>query len=501
MLTIMSIGSFFLTVNPLIKANGYQLLAAWMEEPRLREKANRALFGRLTGRVPAQDIDDDSRLALQAFALACLIFIVTVGCTILVFSARWLELNYQGTGVAIFLAVFAYLVFNLRRRIQAKRAAREQHMSKIPQRMRHGVDADVVVPLQGQRSRNRSGAKKKKKRGWFKYVALAGLLVLLAQPYPYETGGAFTILPMERQDISARIAGTIEEIFFTGGELVAAGAVIAKLNAAEEQKNILTTKAAIKEQQAKLAKLQNSPTREEVELAKKRLDTATTQAKYSRETAARMAKVYEKGSISLEQNQDVKRKMDVDEMEVLESRANLEKIKAGSHPQEIEAAQFELERLQEQLKYYDAQMALTELVVPIDGVIVTRNLKHMMGNYLNKGDLFASIENQRKVLVEVKVPESDISEVAISAAVRMKVWAYPDRFFLGEVINIAPVIEQETAYERVTMVTTVVDNHEELLRSGMTGFAKIDGGTKPVIVAFTRMFVRFFMVEMWSWLP
>jgi len=95
----------------------------------------------------------------------------------------------------------------------------------------------------------------------------------------------------------------------------------------------------------------------------------------------------------------------------------------------------------------------------------------------------------------------DISEVAISAAVRMKVWAYPDRFFLGEVINIAPVIEQETAYERVTMVTTVVDNHEELLRSGMTGFAKIDGGTKPVIVAFTRMFVRFFMVEMWSWLP
>jgi putative peptide zinc metalloprotease protein len=325
-------------------------------------------------------------------------------------------------------------------------------------------------------------------------------LVVLGLPYPYETGGAFSILPMDRQDITAELPGTLEEIFFNGGEAVSMGTVVARLNASEEKKNILTTQAAISEQQAKLDKLLNSPTPEEVQLAKKRLQTARTQAKYSKESAARLEKVYSKGSISLEAYQDAKRKMDVDNMEVLEAKANLEKVEAGPHPQEIEAAKFELQRLQEQLVYSEDQLKRTDLIMPIDGVIATRNLKHKIGTYLSKGDLFAAVENHSQVLVEVEVPESDISEVVIGADVRAKVWTYPDRFFLGKVTGIAPVVEQDS-HEKVVMATTIVANPDGVLRSGMTGFAKIDGGTKPVVVAFTRMFVRFFMVEMWSWLP
>ena len=71
---------------------------------------------------------------------------------------------------------------------------------------------------------------------------------------------------------------------------------------------------------------------------------------------------------------------------------------------------------------------------------------------------------------------------------------------MRSVTGIAPVVDQEK-YANVIVVTTEVPNPDGLLRSGMTGFAKIDGGSKPVIVAFTRMFVRFFLIEIWSWLP
>jgi len=50
-------------------------------------------------------------------------------------------------------------------------------------------------------------------------------------------------------------------------------------------------------------------------------------------------------------------------------------------------------------------------------------------------------------------------------------------------------------------VITTLDNQDGLLKSEMTGHAKIEGETMPVAVAFTRILQRFVVVEIWSWLP
>jgi hypothetical protein len=80
------------------------------------------------------------------------------------------------------------------------------------------------------------------------------------------------------------------------------------------------------------------------------------------------------------------------------------------------------------------------------------------------------------------------------------VWAYPDRIFEGEVAEIDRAVTEET-FGEVVIVSAIIPNSEGLLQTGMTGFGKVDGGTKFVIVAFTRMLVRFFLVELWSWIP
>jgi multidrug efflux pump subunit AcrA (membrane-fusion protein) len=123
-----------------------------------------------------------------------------------------------------------------------------------------------------------------------------------------------------------------------------------------------------------------------------------------------------------------------------------------------------------------------------------------VGKYLNKGDLFATIENSNIAKVEIQVPQSDAVDVKMGAKTRLKVWTYPERIFEGKVVEISPVVEENDAGE-VVVITTYAPNEDGLLQSGMTGFGKIDGGEKPVIVAFTRMFVLFFLVEIWSWLP
>jgi len=53
----------------------------------------------------------------------------------------------------------------------------------------------------------------------------------------------------------------------------------------------------------------------------------------------------------------------------------------------------------------------------------------------------------------------------------------------------------------VVLILTDVPNKDFILKSGMTGAAKVEAGEKPVIVAFTRMLVRFALIEIWSWIP
>jgi len=339
-----------------------------------------------------------------------------------------------------------------------------------------------------------------KKWTWKRYTVLAVLLVVMFLPYPYDTGGEFMILPQQRQDIYAEIEGAVEAVFFNGGETVSAGTVLAQQISAEEKKNLLTTEAAIREQQAKLSELLSSPTPEELTLAQQKLDTSRTQAKFNRESEERLRPLSQTGDISVEDYEDARRKAEVARMEVLEAEANLAKVEAGPHPQVIEAAKFDLERLNEQLKYYKDQLEMARLVMPFDGRIVTRNLGFLVGNYLDEGDLFAVAENDETVIVEVEIPETDIADLAIGARVKVKVWAYPSNTFEGSVTEIAATVEEEQQ-ANVIVVTTQVPNLDGQLRAGMTGYAKIDGGTKPVIVAFTRMFVHFFQIKIWSWLP
>jgi hypothetical protein len=137
--------------------------------------------------------------------------------------------------------------------------------------------------------------------------------------------------------------------------------------------------------------------------------------------------------------------------------------------------------------------------------------------------MFAVVEDARKIIAEINVPEEDVGEVEIGASVTLRAWGYPSEAFKGKVVAIAPVAyeksmeriertlsEREQLYGRtqtfreegkVVRVLSELPNEDGFLKTDMTGYAKIDGNNMPVIVAFTRWLVRFIMIEVWSWIP
>jgi putative peptide zinc metalloprotease protein len=347
-------------------------------------------------------------------------------------------------------------------------------------------------------------------------------------------------------------------------------------NVLTQQEQIKNQQAIVEKQQANLNKLLATPRKEDVEVArqqvevakqdveaarqqvevakqdvevtKKSLDTVISKADFSSREASRFEELYKGGVVSRQLFEDKQRQSETERINVEQARqqvvakeqevessrrelatkqqtveqrqANLNLVLSGPYPDDIQVARKELEaanaglkRQQQQLKYEQEQLQRTQLIMPINGRLVTAYLDQKVGSYLKQGQTFAVVEDDRLIRAEVRIAEYNVGEFALGAAVEIKLLAYPNRPFFGRVVSIEPAASAESATnatvreptnklnDRFVKVIVDIPNQEEILKSSMTGYAKITGSTKPLFVAFTRPIVRFIEVEIWSWLP
>ncbi|PSB31436.1 HlyD family efflux transporter periplasmic adaptor subunit [Chlorogloea sp. CCALA 695] len=147
--------------------------------------------------------------------------------------------------------------------------------------------------------------------------------------------------------------------------------------------------------------------------------------------------------------------------------------------------------------------------MPIDGRLITPYLERKIGTYLKQGETFAVAEDDRHISGELQILEYSTGDFVLNGKVEIKLLSYPNKPLVGKVLSIqlnavsesTSNTENNPASERVINVIVDVPNPDEKLKAGMTGYAKIEGKTLPLIVAFTRPIVRFIQVEVWSWLP
>jgi putative peptide zinc metalloprotease protein len=141
--------------------------------------------------------------------------------------------------------------------------------------------------------------------------------------------------------------------------------------------------------------------------------------------------------------------------------------------------------------------------MPFDGIIATPHLKDKVNTYFARGDVFALIVDDSKMTAEIDVPEMDVGRIKVGQRIYARPNANPDhdmREIVGELTMIdADVTEQPTG--NYVKALAVLPNHDGLLTSGMTGYAKIDSPYLPVWKAFTLPIVRYFNIDVWSWIP
>jgi RND family efflux transporter MFP subunit len=108
------------------------------------------------------------------------------------------------------------------------------------------------------------------------------------------------------------------------------------------------------------------------------------------------------------------------------------------------------------------------------------------GTLVNQNTLIGKIMDYSQVLVDLKIPNSQIVAVTLGQTVRVRNYAFPDRTFSGRTTGVDPALDPAT---RTFRVVATVENPELLLRPGMFVEAEIVTESREDVVLVPRELV------------
>ena len=115
--------------------------------------------------------------------------------------------------------------------------------------------------------------------------------------------------------------------------------------------------------------------------------------------------------------------------------------------------------------YQDAliQIEKTRIRTPISGVL-TELTDATERTFINQGTLIGKVVDYSQVLVDLRIPNSQIRAVGLGQVIRVRNYAFPDQMFTGRITGVDPALDPTT---RTFRVIGTIGNPDPLLRPGM----------------------------------
>jgi putative peptide zinc metalloprotease protein len=201
------------------------------------------------------------------------------------------------------------------------------------------------------------------------------------------------------------------------------------------------------------------------------------------------------------------------EAEADDARASLRTAEAKSREAEMNYANLGSARAErasqvERSRSVSEQVAALQVASPISGVVATPRLRDRVGSFVQEGDVLADVDDARTLNARIFIPEFQVQRLRPGAPSSLKLESLfqPVR---GQVGSIAPVsselppgLAQEEKYKgtapsRYYVATVPVSNPGGMLRSGMSGDAKIQVRRQSIFGFAWRTLREVFQRKAW----
>lgn len=152
---------------------------------------------------------------------------------------------------------------------------------------------------------------------------------------------------------------------------------------------------------------------------------------------------------------------------------------------DAQLANLERRQLQGRIELLEQRLAGLEVRSPIDGVVVSGDLRQEVGSPVEMGKPLLEIAPLRRMTIEVELPERDICYVRDGAAARVRLDAAATVPIDGHLETVFPAAEIRDE-RNVFVGQWEIDNAAGMLRPGMRGTAVVYGPARPFVWPLVR---------------
>jgi HlyD family secretion protein len=273
------------------------------------------------------------------------------------------------------------------------------------------------------------------------------------------------VTPITKVEVKSKASGIVKNLLVDYGDHVKKGQLLCQLDKVEIEAQVEQSRAALEAAQANLNSSQADFERAQVDAEGP--DVPLLKRAYER--AVNMAK---DGVVSTSALEDAQKNY-----ELALNKQNVAKAQVTVLKAKIAQAQAVVAEDQANLKQLEEQLSYTDIVSPIDGIVLSRDVQ--MGDAVSSilvlgssATLVMTLGDTSEVYVKGKVDESDIGKVYLGQRARIKVESFKDKTFEGKVTKISPMgVEKDnvTTFE----VRVSIQNPGGELKAEMTANAEI----------------------------
>jgi HlyD family secretion protein len=259
-----------------------------------------------------------------------------------------------------------------------------------------------------------------------------------------------SVMPRKEITIKPQVSGIISEIYVEPGDHVKKGDLIAKIR-------IIPDMVALNEAQS-------------------RLNKAKLQLEDSKLIYDRQKKVYEQGVIA---------------------EADFQKVRTeyNSTQEEVEAAENNLQLIQEGITKKSGQISNTLIRSTIEGMIldvpVEVGTSVIQTNAFNEGTTIASVADMGEMIFKGKIDETEVGKLKVGMKLELTIGAVEDKTYNAELEYIAPKGTEENGAVQFEIKAKVKLTKDDFIRAGYSANANIVLDKRDSVMIVSEALVKF----------
>jgi HlyD family secretion protein len=277
--------------------------------------------------------------------------------------------------------------------------------------------------------------------------------------------------------LSSKVAGHVEAIPIQEGDRVAAGQEIARLDTTDARLALAAAVADRAQADAERRLRVAGSRREDIGEGEAQVERARADLRGAQEDLERMEKLLASGSGTDKSRDDARTRRDVAAAILEGAGERLRKLRAGSRPEEIDAAAARVAGADARIAQLQQQIADAVVKSPVDGVVTEKLAEH--GELLTRGAGLAVISELARPWLTVYLPEPDLGRIRLGQDAEVATDSGQKR--TGRVTFVSPQAEftpknVQTPDERAKLVYKVkigLDNADGLFKPGMPAEARL----------------------------